>query len=254
MHEWIKERENRLREFFELSPETELIEPGRAATFDVPARISDHLAQFNMEWHIIPSEAAVHIDTDDYRARLYPMLKRELKRPDYQRTSSYKAIMSGHQRHQGQILAIEKTPKPRYLPGNRQQYGTPYGHEAAADPFLNYITRTNKMGGTRYAHYYASIREFVTFVTNDWKARGLMPRGYRLTICPPVVFNLIGTIFHPEWSETESLEIGFYRDEHGNAKCYSVGSNALGDFSYIHEVETNSDWALLGFRTALVPE
>jgi hypothetical protein len=81
-----------------------------------------------------------------------------------------------------------------------------------------------------------------------------MPPGYRLTICPPVVFNLVGTIFHPEWSETESLELGFYRDENNNAKCYAVGSNAPGDFSYIHEIETESDWALLGFRTALVPE
>ena len=81
-----------------------------------------------------------------------------------------------------------------------------------------------------------------------------MPQGYRLTVCPPVVFNLVGTIFHPEWSRTESLELGFYRDENGNAKCYAVGSNAPGDFSYIHEIETESDWALLGFRTALVPE
>ena len=81
-----------------------------------------------------------------------------------------------------------------------------------------------------------------------------MPDGYRLTICPPVIFNLIGTIFHPEWSRTESLELGFYRDENTNAKCYAVGSNAPEDFSYIHEIETESDWALLGFRTALVPE
>ncbi len=42
--------------------------------------------------------------------------------------------------------------------------------------------------------------------------------------------------------------------ESGNANCYAVGSNAPGDFSYIHEIETSADWALLGFRTALVPE
>ncbi len=254
MQQWIKEREDRLCEFFALPPETELLEDNSAAAFNVPARVADHLARFNLEWHVIPSESAVHIDTDDYRARLYPMLMRELKRPDYQRTSSYKAIMEGHRRHQGRIIAVETTPKPRYLPGNRQQYGTHYGFESAADPFLPYIARTNKMGATRYAHYYDSIRGFVNLVTDDWKERGLMPRGYRLTICPPVVFNLIGSVFHPEWSQTESLELGFYRDENGNAKCYSVGSNAPGDFSYIHEIETNSDWAILGFRTALVPE
>jgi putative ATPase len=44
-----------------------------------------------------------------------------------------------------------------------------------------------------------------------------------------------------------------YRDENGNAKCYAVGSNAPDDFSYIQEVETEADWTLLGFRTALVP-
>ena len=81
MHDWIKEREDKLRKFFELQPETELLEAGKPAAFDLPARISDHLAQFNLEWHIIPSESAFHIDTDDYRARLYPMLMRELKRP-----------------------------------------------------------------------------------------------------------------------------------------------------------------------------
>lgn len=81
-----------------------------------------------------------------------------------------------------------------------------------------------------------------------------MPQRYRLTICPPVIFNLIGTIFHREWSDTESQELGFYRDEDGSAKCYAVGSNAPGDFSFIHEIETDSDWELLGFRTALIPE
>ena len=34
----------------------------------------------------------------------------------------------------------------------------------------------------------------------------------------------------------------------------AVGSNAPGDFSYINEVELETDWTLLGFRTALVPE
>jgi hypothetical protein len=110
------------------------------------------------------------------------------------------------------------------------------------------------MSGTRYAHNYRSLRNLVNAITEDWKKRGLMPKGYRLTICPPVVFNLVGTIFHREWSQTESLELGFYRDEHNNAKCYAVGSNAPDDFSYIHEIETESDWALLGFRVALVPE
>lgn len=251
---WMKQRESRLREFFALAPEAELIAPEIRATFEVPEHITEHLARFNIEWHIIPSEAAVHIDTDDYRARLYPMLKRDLRGYEYRKTSSYLAIMSGHRRHQGRIIGVETTPKPRYLPGNRQHYGTPYGFEPAADPFALYLGQAKLVPTTRYGHHYTSLRRFINIVNEDWNERGLMPAGYRLTICPPVIFNLIGSIFHREWSETESQELGFYRDEHGSAKCYAVGPNAPGDFSLIHEIETESDWALLGFRTALVPE
>jgi hypothetical protein len=256
MHDWIwiQQRESRLREFFALAPDTELIAPAVTAAFDVPEHIAEHLARFNIEWHIIPSEAAVHIDTDDYRARLYPMLKYDLTGYEYRKTSSYHAIMNGHSRHQGRIIGVETTPKPRYLPGNRQFYGTPYGFEPAADPFAPYFGPAKMLSGTRYGHNYTSLRNLINIVNDDWQARGVMPPGYRLTICPPVIFNLIGTVFHREWSETESQELGFYRDEHGSAKCYAIGSNAPGDFSFIHEIETDSDWALLGFRMALVPQ
>jgi len=107
---------------------------------------------------------------------------------------------------------------------------------------------------TRYNHNYLSLREFIRVVTEDWRARKLLPQGYRLTICPPAVFNFVGSLFHNEWSETETLELGFYRDAAGNATCYAVGSNAPGDFSYINEVELDTDWTLAGFRIALVPE
>lgn len=254
MNDWIAERENKLREFFELVSETKLISSDAAESFDVPATIAEHLARFNIEWHIIPSTDAVHIDTPDYRRRLYPMMRFDQTNLDYKKSESYRAIMEGHQRHQGQIIGVETTIKPKYLPGNRQFYGTPYGFEVKADPFAPYLGRAKFTSGTRFSHDYSSLRAFVNLVTEDWNKRGLMPQGYRLTICPPVVFNLIGNVFHSEWSQTESLELGFYRDEGGNAKCYSVGSNAPGDFSYIQEVETTADWALLGFRTALVPE
>jgi hypothetical protein len=164
------------------------------------------------------------------------------------------ALVRGHSRHQGRIIGVEITQKPKYLPGNRQSYGTPYGFDSTADPFAQYLGRAGFLTGTRFAHNYASLRELVNIINDAWRKLSLLPRGYRLTICPPAVFNLIGTVFHREWSETESLELGFYRDDHGNAKCYAVGPNAPGDFSYIHEIETDSDWTLLGFRTALVPE
>jgi len=254
MKNWIDERQIKLREFFEIDSQTELISREAVEQFNVSPNIAEHLQKYNIEWHVIPSAAPVSIDTEDYRARLYPMLKFDASNRDYQKTSSYRAIMSGHERHQGHIIGIETTVKPKYLPGNRQFYGTPYGFEPRADPFAAYFGQAKMMSGTRYGHNYRSLRNLVNFITEDWKKRGLLPKGYRLTICPPVVFNLIGTIFHPEWSATESLELGFYRDENNNAKCYAVGSNALDDFSYIHEIETESDWALLGFRIALVPE
>ena len=88
----------------------------------------------------------------------------------------------------------------------------------------------------------------------EWRARGLMPEGFRATVCPPAVFNLVGTLFHQEWGETETVELGFYRDASGNATCYAVGPNTRGDFSYVNEVEGEGEWSLMGFRLALVAD
>lgn len=254
MNNWIEEKQNRLREFFELEQSADLISRESIESFNISPRVAEHLQKHNIEWHVIPSVKAVHIDTEDYRRRLYPMLRFDSASKDYQKTASYRAIMDGHQKHQGRIIGVETTMKPKYLPDNRQFYGTPYGFEPKADPFAAYFGEAKLMSGTRFSHNYNSLRNLVNAITKNWKERDLMPPGFRLTICPPVVFNLIGTIFHEEWSQTESLELGFYRDEKNNAKCYAVGSNAPQDFSYIHEIESESDWTLLGFRTALVPE
>ena len=253
MNEWINEKESKLRKFFNLGADVELISPKNAA-FEVAPNVAEHLQKHNIEWYVIPSAKAVPIDTPDYRQKLYPTLKFDTANRDYQKSASYRAIMNGHERHQGHVIGVETTMKPKYLPGNRQFYGTNYGFEPKADPFAAYFGRAGFLSGTRFSHNYRSLRTLVNLITEDWTKRGLMPTGYRLTICPPVVFNLIGTVFHPEWSETETLELGFYRDENNNAKCYAVGSNAPQDFSYIHEIETDSDWALLGFRCAIVPE
>jgi hypothetical protein len=247
MHEWMEDRLARLRRFFDLAPATVLLKNQSAAP------VPEQLARFNIEWHIIPDADAVPFD-EAYVKRLYPMCARTLANSQAHSTRCLEALMTGHARHQGRILGIETTQKPRYLPGNRQHYGTMYGFDSMADPFAVYLGRARLDSGTRYAHHYASLREFIDVVNADWRARGRMPAGYRLTICPPAVFNLIGAVFHPEWSATETLELGFYRDDHGNAKCYAVGSNGPDDFSYIHQIETNSDWTLLGFRLALVPD
>jgi hypothetical protein len=252
MDEMIRERQRRLCEFFDLEPGSELLDPASRAP-ELNPQTSAHLSRFNMEWHVIPSAEAVAFDSR-YVELLYPMRSRDFTEIRHTRVACYLDLLAaGHRRHQGQILGIESTRKPRYLPGNRQYYGTPYGFDPSADPFAPYLGRAGFVSGTRYAHNYVSLRAFIDEVNRDWRERNLMPAGYRISICPPAVYNLIGTVFHREWSETETLELGFYRDSHGNAACYAVGSNAPGDFSYIHEVETDSDWTLLGFRLALVP-
>ncbi|MGA9995713.1 MAG: hypothetical protein WBP93_09875 [Pyrinomonadaceae bacterium] len=248
----MKEKAEKLRETFALKPETELLSKDEPE-FELTPQAAEHLAYFNIEWHIIPSADAAPLD-DAYMKRFYPMAAREFTHPHEHGPSYREVITRGHQKHQGRVIGVEATIKPRYLPGNRQFYGTPYGFNASADPFAPYLGRAGMTNATRYAHNYISLRAFLDVVNDDWRRRNLLPKGYRLTICPPAVFNFVGMIFHPEWSETETLELGFYRDEAGNASCFAVGSNAPGDFSYISEIELETDWTLLGFRTALVPE
>lgn len=252
MKDWKAERAGRLREFFGLSGNAELLAT-EARGFEAPKDGAGGLSRFNIEWHVVPSAEVVPLD-EGYAARLYPGASREFTRAREHGGSYREQLFGGHARHQGQVVGVETTRKPRYLPGNKQFYGTPYGHDPAADPFAPYLGRAGMVNGTRYEHNYLSLREFVRVVNDDWRGRGLMPQGYRATICPPVVFNLVGTLFHPEWSETETLELGFYRDADGNAKCYAVGSSGPGDFSYVRAVEGEEEWALAGFRVALVPE
>jgi len=248
----LEERKGKLRKFFDLDRDAELLaDPDRAPEI-APELIQD-LRQFNIEWHVIPSVERAPLD-DSYFARLYPTARRDFGRAHEHGPSFRQRIAVGHQTHQGRIIAVESTAKPRYLPENRQFYGTRYGFDPSADPFAVYMGPAGMTNGTRYAHNYLSLRAFISVVTEDWRAKSLLPKGYRVTVCPPAVFNLVGTIFHSEWSETETIELGFYRDEAGNAMCYAVGSNGPGDFSYIDEIEGEDDWSLTGFRVALVPD
>jgi hypothetical protein len=251
MNGWMEERVERVREFFGVGTDTQLVAP-EIAKLELPPQSLEGLAHFNIEWHVIPA-SSIALD-DAYMARLYPLAPRDFMKEREHGASYRDQLVTGHERHQGRVIGVETTLKPRYLPGNHQFYGSYYGHDASADPFAAYMGRAGMMNGTRYEHNYLSLREFINVVNEDWRARGLLPAGYRATVCPPVVFNLVGTLFHPEWSETETLELGFYRDEQGNATCFAVGSNARGDFSYINEIEGEGDWSLTGFRLALVPE
>ncbi len=252
MSDWIEESAKRLRDFFELGRDVELIAPEALKPALQPEMI-EGLEHFNIEWHVIPSTQAVPLD-DSYLKRLYPSAPRDFTKPREHSVSYHDQIIKGHALHQGRIIGVETTRKPHYLPENRQFYGTVYGHDESADPFAPYMGRAGMVNGTRYAHNYLSLREFIRVVNEDWRRRSILPAGYRATVCPPAVFNLIGTVMHTEWSETETLELGFYRDDQGNATCYAVGSNAPNDFSYINEVEGEAEWSLMGFRVALIPE
>ena len=145
MQNWIEERENRLRDFFQIDANTELISRATVERFAVAPTVAENLQRHNIEWHVIPSANAVSIDTDDYRRRLYPMIKFDAANRDYQTTGSYRAIMNGHARHQGRIIGIETTMKPKYLPDNRQFYGTNYGFNPKSDPFSYYFGRAGFM-------------------------------------------------------------------------------------------------------------
>ena len=151
------------------------------------------------------------------------------------------------------VVGVETTQKPVYLPRNRQFYGTHHGHDPLTDPIAGYFGEAGITTGTRFDQSYPTLRRLFDLLNEDWRKRKILPEGYRVTVCPPAIFNLIGTIFHPEWSATESLELGFYRDERGNATCFAVGANAPGDFSFIEVVE-GEEWFLTGFRLALLPE
>lgn len=248
----LYEKETKLREFFGLASDAPLLSPD-ALIPDVTPSIAQHLASHNIEWHVIPSAEAVPFD-EAYAARLYPMRARDFAQPGYSGHSLYERLATGHRRRQGRIIGVETTRKPHYHHNNRQYYGTVYGFDATADPLAPYLKQVGAYQAMRYAHNYLSLRKLGSLVSQDWQARSLLPQGYRVTICSPAVFNLVGTIFHPEWSETESLELGFYRDESGNAICYAVGSNEPGDYSYIQRIESESEWTSLGFRLVLVPE
>lgn len=247
----LEDRKRKLREFFELDESVALLEDGQAE-LEFSAKAAEGLGHFNIEWQVIPAAAALPLD-DSYFARLYPSASRDFAKPHAHGPSYRERLTAGHRQHQGRIIGVEGIRKPGYLPDKRQFYGSRYGFDQGADPFAAYMGRAGMMNGTRYDHNYLALREFVGLVTEDWRSRQLLPAGYRVTVCPPAIFNLIGNVFHPEWSETETVELGFYRDTEGNATCYAVGSNEPGDFSYINEIE-GEDWSLMGFRVALIPE
>jgi hypothetical protein len=249
-HDWLVTQQAALRAHFDLPSEVDLLEPGFVAPSLSPEQ-DIHFRSFNLEWHVIPSAQALPFD-DRYVARMYPHPPSGLDEPVGIDVAVRDRLIGFHRHHQGRILAVETTMKPAYLPHNRQYYGSHHGVDPSLDPLYDFMSQARLVSGTRYGHNYVELSLLADLLTRQWRERGLLPQGYVVTMCPPVVFNLVGTIFHPEWSETPSLEVGWYR-ENGTSRCYVVGADAPGDFSYLVSLEPHADWQLLGFRIALVP-
>ncbi|HKP12603.1 MAG TPA: hypothetical protein VJZ91_10850, partial [Blastocatellia bacterium] len=165
MQKWIEDRSARLRQFFDLAPDAALLKNANAPA-DIAAPVREHLARFNIEWQVIPDADAVPFD-EAYARKLYPMCARDFAAGRAHAASCREALAVGHARHQGRVVGVETTRKPRYLPGNRQHYGTPYGFDATADPFAAYLGRAHFETGTRFGHNYASLREFINVVNAD---------------------------------------------------------------------------------------
>jgi len=225
---------------------------------DLDDDVTTRLAAFNIEWYVIPSSSLVPFDSG-YLVKMYAHRSPAFDEARYEALSIRQMLESAHQRVQGTIVGIEATEKPYYVPGTHAFYGTRYGLDPAFDPFRMYFERAGLTSGprfinSRFAHTPGTLRSLGEIVKADWRSRGLVPPGYELTVCPPTVFNLVGMLFHSEWSQTPTLELSAYRDDRGNGVGLAVGSNGPGDFSYVRCVESDADLSQLGFRVALVPD
>jgi hypothetical protein len=189
---------------------------------------------------------------------MYARRSSDFDKAPYQELSVHQTLMASHRQVQGTIVGVETTQKPTYVPQNGQQfYGTRYGLDPTCDPLRDYIEQAGLKSGprfinSRFLHTPGSLRTLGAAINADWTERGLIPAGYQLFVCPPTVFNLVGMLFHREWSDTPTLELSAYRDERGNGFGLAVGSNEPGDFSHARRLETDPDLRLLGFRMALV--
>lgn len=244
---WIERTDRALRHHAGLPDDPDATR--RHTPPDITDTAREAHTQHGFEWYAIPAQ-----ELDDRVAlRLYPGTGAGLHTPIHGE-SLFSRLRQGHTTHAGRCVAVERTQKPGYVPGNVQAYGTRYGLNTTSDPLIPYMGEAGFRAQSRYDHNYQTLSRLLRIINDDWASRHWLPKGYRVSICPPVIFNLIGSVFHQEWADSASLELGFYRDAHGNAQCFAVGSDGPGDFSVVHLVETDDEWPLLGFRLALVPE
>src|SRR5688572_26744093 len=97
-----------------------------------------------------------------YYDRLYLMRPPNFSSGRIHSRSVQSMFEAGHARHEGQIIAVETTMKPTYLPGNHQAYGTQDGFDLNLDPLREYLAHA-----TRYVHNYASLKNLGERVNQD---------------------------------------------------------------------------------------
>ena len=71
MQKWLELRSRKLREFFKITDDVELLS-SKAVIPEADDKLNEHLLRHNIEWHVIPTDEALPFD-EDYVARMYPM-------------------------------------------------------------------------------------------------------------------------------------------------------------------------------------
>src|SRR5438270_7555973 len=111
MDERTQERADEIRELFGLGADAELLAPG-AASPKLNDEMAEGLGLFQIEWHVVPRAEVLALD-DSYFSRLYARAPRDFTRAREHKPSYRDVLVRGHERHQGRVVGVEATHKPR---------------------------------------------------------------------------------------------------------------------------------------------
>ena len=136
-----------------------MVKPEAVEAFKISEKIARHLAYFNIEWHIIPSDESVPILNENYGKQLYPMIKREVNPNEYKKTSSYRAILSGHQTASGKNRRHRNDDETEISAGEIISNTARLTATNRAIRSRRISAETNFASGSRYGHNYSDLRE-----------------------------------------------------------------------------------------------
>src|ERR1700753_723386 len=102
MDDWKGERSGRIREFFDLDSDAEQLNSDVRAP-ELSDELIEGLRCFNIEWHIVPSAAALPLD-DRYFSRLYSHAPRDFARVREHKASYRDLLVKGHGLPQGRVV------------------------------------------------------------------------------------------------------------------------------------------------------